>query len=158
MAPDPALSVVGPDDAARRAASIKRLLARGTDIELRNGDVLTVVLTARELALIELEYGSLLAYMDLVAASVGGKVFNLLAFTLGMLLRQPADRMWDLIDTRRLREYTDALAAALTEAMPPMEEGAEGNGDGSTTTPSPGNSSSSSSSPSSTSPQPSSGV
>lgn len=139
------------------SAEIKRLLARGSDIELANGDVVTLVYTARMLARIEVEYGSLNAYLADVQLGTGGRIFHALAFTLGLALRQPVDRVWDLIDTRRLADYVSGMGAALLEAMPP-QEAAAGNGGGPTTAPSPGDDSSTSPWSTGTSRQPTSGI
>jgi hypothetical protein len=131
-----------PDDAARQAAEaaeqIRRLIARGSDLVLADGSTVTIVYSARSFARIEAEYGSLNAYMTALSEGTGGKLFGLLAFTLGLILGQPVDRVWDLIDVRRLNDYIEAMGAALIEAMPPAPEAGRGNPNGLTTAPSPG--------------------
>lgn len=144
MATNPALLAaaqaagVDPDQAS---AEIRRLLARGSDLELANGDSVTLVYTARLFARIEVEYGSLNAYLQDIQQGTQGKIFHAIAFTLSLVLRMPVDKVWDLIDTRRLSDYVAAMGAALLDAMPPQESG-QGNGDGPTTAPFPGDDSS----------------
>lgn len=126
------------------AEQVKRLIARGSDLVLADGSTVTIVYSARTFALIEAEYGNLSAYMGALAQGTGGKLFGQLAFTLSLILSQPIDRVWDLIDTRRLNEYIEAMGAALIEAMPPQPKDQQGNPAGLTTAPSPGSDSSTS--------------
>lgn len=147
----PALAVVAQEplnaDTVKAAEEIKRLLARGSDVVLADGATVTIVYAARSFAAIEVEYGSLNAYMEAIQRGTGGRIFHDIAYTLGLVLRQSVDQVWDLIDTRRISDYLEAMSAALLEAMPP-QEAAAGNGGGPTTAPSPG--AGSSTSPSST--------
>ncbi len=161
MAPDPSLKLVDEaEEEARRAeetaANIRRLLARGSDVELADGTIVTIVFGSRILATIEAEYGSVNALLDRLGEALGGPLYGTLAFVFSLVLRQPVDKVWDLIDTRRSTEYTEAIIAAYLEAVPRKSD--QGNGQGPKTAPSRGRNSSTSSSPSSTSPLTSSGT
>lgn len=137
---------------------LKRLLARGSDLQLANGDTLTVVYSARTFAQIEVTYGSLTAYLTELDRGTDGRLFGLIAFTLGAVLQRRPEDCYQLIDTRRLRDYGEAFSAALIEALPWVaSDGNEGNVEGSKTTLSPGVDSSTSPSPIGTSAQTSSG-
>ncbi len=141
--------------AEKTAANVLRLLARGSDVELADGSTATVVFGARILALIEAEYGSVNALLDRLGEGPGGPLYQTLAFVFSLVLRQPIDKIWDLIDTRQADDYTEAIIAAYLEAVPRKSN--QGNGQGPKTAPSPGPNSSTSSSRSSTSPLANSG-
>lgn len=146
-----------PDKRTRAAAERKRLVAKGSDLTLIDGATVTVVYSARKLAQIEEDYGSLDAYWAAIGEGTAGKFFRHLAYTIGLVLGMSPDDAYDLIDTRRVREYMAAIAAALVEAMPEAEDD-QGNAEAPGTTSSPGASSSTSPAPPSTTRRASSGT
>lgn len=149
-----------PDDQEdTRAAAIRRLLAKGTDIVLRDGSVLELVLTPAMLARLEIEYGSLSDFSLALQANMRGRLFHHVSFVLAMAMKTSQERMLEQMDSRRIGQYLDAITAALIEALPD-QEGVEGNADGQATNlpVSPGASSSISPSPSSDSRRGSSGT
>lgn len=92
----------------------QRLLARGVSVELANGASHEFRFTARTVARIENDYGS----FDAFAAAMRAKPINSLAYVIHVTLGVSQDDAVDLIDTRRLNEFSAAMNAAINEAFP----------------------------------------
>lgn len=112
---------------AKAKSERKRLLARGSKVTLANGAVVNLVFTARSVAEIEDEYGSLEDYTDVLRVATRGRMTRHLAFTLHVLTGVNREEALDLIDLKRLNEYFDAIGAALAEALPEPSEEEMGN-------------------------------
>lgn len=147
-----------PEMTDQMRAELRRMIAKGSDIELADGTNVTVVFTARMMGAVEAEYGSIQAYLEALRQGNGGKIYTLLAWTFSKVCKVSQDQAWDLIDSKRLGEYMEALTTALVESMPEFEEIRGNVMAGTDPATSPGPDSSTSPSPSSTSsPRPSGG-
>jgi hypothetical protein len=136
-------------------SDLKRLIADGNEVTFADGSSTRIRFNARIMASIEDQYGSLDAFMAELQAATGSKFYHHINYVFQIVMRLPEDKVWDLIDTKRVMEYFKAIGAALLEAMP-EPDAAEGNG---VATPglSPGVASTTSPSPSGTSTRRSSG-
>lgn len=92
----------------------RRLMARGMEMTLANGSVHTVKFTSRAMARIEDDYGSLEAFTEVLK----DKPFNSVAYVIHLTLGVGMDQALDLVDSKRVRDYFQAIGAAMEEALP----------------------------------------
>jgi hypothetical protein len=125
MSEPDAVSALIPDRAQLEAATqqVQRLLARGTTVKLADGREARLQFKSRSLARIELQYGSIDAYLAKLRESMTGQLFHHVCWTLQLLLDVSEDEAWELFDSRRVGEYMAAISRALVEALPAEDEG-----------------------------------
>lgn len=95
-----------------------RLLAKGSRVTLANGAEAEIVLTVPVLMAIEERYGSIEGFTEAWSTHVRGKIFGHLAFLFSETLGVSHEEAVELIDSKRLAEYMEAVVAALNEALP----------------------------------------
>jgi hypothetical protein len=95
------------------------LTATGKQIELYNGNVLTLRYTFGSIAAIEKEYGSVKALEQKLKAAADGEAFTTLGFALwaGTQRKMPLPAFLDLLQPGRMKEYGEAFGAAFAEAF-----------------------------------------
>lgn len=125
MSEPDAVRALIPDPAQLEAANqqVKRLLARGTMVRLADGREARLKFKSRSLARVEMQYGSIDAYLAKLRESMKGQLFHHICWTLQVLLDVSEDEAWDLFDSKHVSEYTSAISRALVEALPVEDEG-----------------------------------
>jgi hypothetical protein len=121
-----------PSDKSKSPSDLKRLMAKGTEIKLKGGASVRLVLEAEALCAIEDEYGNLNAFAETLQAATGGKMFHHLVFTLAAALGMSREETLSVFDTKQTGRYIEAISVALAEALPLEEEQGNGSGNGRT--------------------------
>jgi len=97
-----------------------KILLQGQTIALANGETVTIKYGFAALAVIEREYGSI---QGLVAklSDTNGEVISTLGYALwaGTSRNVAVEAFLDLLDPRKIQEYSEAFGTALSDAMPP---------------------------------------
>ena len=97
-----------------------KILIQGQSIALASGETVTIKYGFAALAVLEREYGSI---QGLVAklSNVEGDVISTLGHALwaGTTRTVPVETFLDLLDPRKIQEYSEAFGTALSDAMPP---------------------------------------
>lgn len=106
------------------AAAIK---ADGTTITLTNGTVMTVKYDMAALIEIEKKHGAVAGLYEKLKEGDKGPIFGTLSHAIwaGTNRKMPYDAFVNLLDIRKIEEYSNAFAEAIQEAFP-SEEGDSG--------------------------------
>ena len=92
----------------------QRLLGRGTTIKLADGAAHEIRFSNRALVRIESDWGSLSAF----AEGIRSKPFSTIAYAIHLTLGVTQEQAIDLVDTRHIKAYCDAVGSALELALP----------------------------------------
>lgn len=97
----------------------------GRKITLTNGNEITIKYGMSSLVEIEKKHGSINALVKILENTETSAVFSTLAHALwaGSSRKVPFEAFLDLLDPKRLQEYSEAFGEAFQEAMGQSEEG-----------------------------------
>jgi len=96
-----------------------RLLAKGTQVTLKDGSTQALVFDFEAIAMLEDRYGSLDAFVAILQGT--GKRFTAIKDAMVAALSHtgmPADKIVKLLEFKQFQQYVEALSAAFNEGMP----------------------------------------
>ena len=102
----------------------EEIMAPGREIPLEGGRTTTIRYGFSSMALLEKEYGSVNGLMAELVKGEKGAIFSVLGFVLwaGTKRKVPLEAFLDMLDMKRVEEYSVAVEGALTEALGNSED------------------------------------
>lgn len=97
----------------------EEITAPGREITLEDGRTTTIRYGFSSMAILEKEYGSLTGLFAELEKADKGAIFSVLGFILwaGTKRKMPLEAFLDMLDMKRVEDYSAAVEGALTEAL-----------------------------------------